>query len=106
MHGGGEGVGRWDGGVGGGEVEGVDCGVLEDEAGLGGAEDDPYEEDDEEYEDDEAEDAGGHAAVELLGLVVVVAAVLGHGCVVFVCCVLCVYAEGLRQVQKRVLLCL
>ena len=44
-------VGR--GVAGGGEVEGVDGGVLEDEEGFGGAEDDPDEEDEEE---DGAED--------------------------------------------------
>lgn len=62
----------------GGEVEGVDGGVLEDEMWLGGAEDDPYDEDDEEDEDDEAEKGRNEAAVELFPVMVVVAALLGR----------------------------
>lgn len=84
LQGEGEGVGGWidggRGGAGGGEVEGVDGGVLEDEAGFGGAEDDPDEEDHQEDEEDEAEDRGEYAAGELTPLLVVVAALLGaHG---------------------------
>lgn len=84
LHGEGEGVGGWGNGgrgvAGGGEVEGVDGGVLEDEAGFGGAEDDPDEEDHQEDEEDEAEDRGEYAAEELTPLLVVVAALLGaHG---------------------------
>lgn len=84
LHGEGEGVGGWGNGgrgvAGGGEVEGVDGGVLEDEEGFGGAEDDPDEEDHQEDEEDEAEDRGEYAAGELTPLLVVVAALLGaHG---------------------------
>ncbi|QHN95250.1 uncharacterized protein DS421_8g238750 [Arachis hypogaea] len=71
LHGGGEGVRGWYGGAGGGEVEGVDGGVLENEAWLGWTKDDPYEEDHEEYEEDESEDSGEYLAVELVVIVVV-----------------------------------
>lgn len=50
LHHGGEDV------VGKGEVELVDGGVLEVEAGLGGAEDEPYDDDDEKNDQDEGAD--------------------------------------------------
>lgn len=84
---GGEGVG------GAGEVEGVDCGVLEDEMRLGGAEDEPYEEDEEEDQDDEAYEGGEEVAVQLLTVVIVIVVVAAffcrHGGAVEVVVVLC-----------------
>ncbi|KAK4441322.1 hypothetical protein Salat_0467100 [Sesamum alatum] len=71
LEGGGEKVGR-------GDVEGVDGDVLEDEMGLGGAEDEPDEEDYEEDGDDEGQEGREEATVELSPFVLVVAAVLGR----------------------------
>lgn len=75
LHGEGEGVGD-----GGGEVEVEEGGVLEREAGLGGAEDDPYEEDNEEDQENESAGADEDEPEETAAGRVVVAAVLGgHG---------------------------
>lgn len=70
---GGEEVGGWLG-----EVELEDGGVLEEEFGLGRAEDEVDDEDDDEDDDDEEDEEGAEVAEEDLSLVV--AAVLGHGC--------------------------
>lgn len=67
-------------GVGGGEVEGEDGGVLEDEMRLGGAEDEPNEEDEEEDDDDEPQRRREEVAVQRFAAFVVVATVLRrHG---------------------------
>lgn len=58
-------------GVGGGDVELGDGGILEGEAGLGGAEDEPDHQDDEEDDDDEGEQRRVEAAAELPLLVVI-----------------------------------
>lgn len=61
-----------------GDVEVVDGGVLEDEPGFGGAEDDPDEEDDEEDENYEAPEANEEAVVALPPLMMVVRTILGR----------------------------
>lgn len=63
----------------GGEVEGVDGGVLEHEMRLRGAEDQPHQEDCEEDGDDEGGDAEEDVPIELFPAVAVVATVL-HCC--------------------------
>lgn len=63
-----------------GGIELVDGSVLECEAGVGGAEDQPDDEDDEEDEDDDGQEAREELPEEMLAPVLLVAAVLlAHG---------------------------